>query len=1023
MKPLEFLADVLPSPGHGLYCVCELSSRKKEHVFVDAIDEALPHVARWVPSHRDIYFALSTFDPSVRERTKERRTAANARFVKALFIDMDGYESKKTAALALAAFLEKTGLESFGTPHIVASGGGLHCYWPLTETIDVTTWKPVAENFKRLCRQEGLNIDMTVTADAARVLRIPATFNNKAKYETPREVKLLVEGTARVDVRAWGAAVRGLLREENAPASNAFVAAGVDFKLDGERPTLASAKRSATAEALMQNSVTSFRTIWLKSENGVGCKQLEHYQKNAREDGMEPLWRGLLSWSKVCEDASEFNARLSSLHPYSPERTQQKLAEIKGPYPCSKMDSENPGVCQTCSYWGKVTNALALGREVKVDNRPKAFELPLQTGDDEPEDDAGHQMNDEFTSEEDEVAVPKNLRTRTAERPAPPKGFDYGERAHSGVYVTIEEKDASGVKIKTQAHVLAQDLFVVDILRNDAKDHLVHMTAIKEIGAEGEDKRLEYSQVILPTRAVVSKDELLKNLAANNVYAAHGAAMDHYVYRYVRACVEEAARTKEAVAIPVQFGWQRDRSFVYNNRIFRPDGTEVAVPMPGLENLNRATNSKGTIEGWRKPWQLLVKREMYTMLAMCVDSFGASLMHFSEQEGFTWHIGSTDSGTGKSLSLSLKAGVWGHPIRYRTGKGTSPVAMQQRAGLLNSMPLLIDEITSKSRNDMEWVPAFIFDMAEGQAKERMESGSNRERVNNSTWALTCTMTSNMHMTDVLTGARKHSSRGEMMRMLEWTPTEELHFTDGDRLTLKELRRNYGVAAEVWVRWLVKNYALARDVWDRTHAKLRTQLGFTDEERYWHSVCTCLITAAILLGEKHANLLELPVFALVKELKLMVDKARGAHEQSSRNAEDVLNAYVQEFYGKFIVLRMDERGKILTTIGEDAVGKTSTRGAVMGRIEHGTINEHYVEFYVEEQLLRKHCASMSFGYSDFKRQLEKLYKDVGSVKFGVKKDILSRAEGPMLRVNSMHLSIPKAKINARDEAADIPVVQA
>lgn len=1020
MKTRAFLADVLPSPGHGLYCVCELNSRKKEHVFIDNIDEALPYVKQWVASHRDIYFALATFDTSVRERTKDRRTSANARFVKSFFIDMDGYESKKNAALALASFLNKTGLESFGTPHVVSSGGGLHCYWPLTETVDVTTWKPIAENFKRLCRQEGLSIDMTVTADAARVLRIPSTFNNKAKYETPREVKLLIEGTARVDVRAWGAAVRGLLREENAPASNAFVATSVDFKLDGTRPTLAGAKRSATAEALMQNSVTSFRTIWLKSENGTGCKQLEHYQQHASEDGMEPLWRGMLSWARVCEDSHEFTTRLTALHPYSPERMQQKLAEIKGPYPCSKIDSENPGVCQTCTYWGKVTNALALGREVKVDNRPKAFELPLQAGDDSPEDDANRPMNDEFTSEEDEVAVPQNLRTRTAERPSPPRGFDYGERAHSGVYVMIEEKDASGVKIKTQSQVLAQDLFVVDILRNDAKDHLVHMTAIKEIGAEDEEKRLEYSQIILPTKSVVSKEELLKNLAASNIYAAHGAAMDHYLYRYVRACVEEAARVKEAVAIPTQFGWQRDRSFVYNNRIFRPDGTEVAVPMPGLENLNRATNSKGTLEGWRKPWELLIKREMHTMLAMCVDSFGASLMHFSEQEGFTWHIGSTDSGTGKSLALSLKAGVWGHPIRYRTGKGTSPVAMQQRAGLLNSMPLVIDEITSKSRNDMEWVPAFIFDMAEGQAKERMESGSNRERVNNSTWALTCTMTSNMHMTDMLTGARKHSSHGEMMRMLEWTPTAKLQFTDGERLTLKELRRNYGVAAEAWIRWLVKNYALARAVWDRTHAKLRTQLGFTDEERYWHSACTCLITAAILLGKNYANLLELPVTALVKELAAMVEKARGAHVQSARDAEDVLNAYIQEFYGKFIVLRMDERGKILTTIGEDAMGKTSTRGAVMGRIEHGTINELFVEFFVEEQMLKKHCASMSFGYTDFKRQLEKLRKDDYIVKFGVRKDMLSRTEGPTLRLNVMHLSIPKAKIDAQENA--LPLVE-
>jgi uncharacterized protein (DUF927 family) len=51
--------------------------------------------------------------------------------------------------------------------------------------------------------------------------------------------------------------------------------------------------------------------------------------------------------------------------------------------------------------------------------------------------------------------------------------------------------------------------------------------------------------------------------------------------------------------------------------------------------------SKGTIEGWRKPWQMLLDKEMYTMLAMCVDSFGSTLMNFSEYEGFVWHIGST----------------------------------------------------------------------------------------------------------------------------------------------------------------------------------------------------------------------------------------------------------------------------------------------------------------------------------------------------------------------------------------------
>jgi hypothetical protein len=115
-------------------------------------------------------------------------------FVKSLFIDMDGYASKKDAALALNAFLEKTGLDALGTPYVVGSGGGLHCYWPLTEAVPIETWKPVAENFKRLCKQESLAIDMTVTADAARVLRVPGTTNFKKKYATPRPVRILTEG-------------------------------------------------------------------------------------------------------------------------------------------------------------------------------------------------------------------------------------------------------------------------------------------------------------------------------------------------------------------------------------------------------------------------------------------------------------------------------------------------------------------------------------------------------------------------------------------------------------------------------------------------------------------------------------------------------------------------------------------------------------------------------------------------------------------------------------------------------------
>lgn len=1006
MKPLEFLADVLPSPGNGMYCTVELSTTRKEHQFVSNLEEIKPHVKRWLGKQRDIYFALATFEGN-------RRRAENAVSIRSIFIDMDGYESKKAAALALSEFLSKTGLDSFGSPHIVASGGGLHCYWPLTEDADITTWKPIAENFKRLCHQENLAIDMTVTADAARVLRIPGTMNFKKKYGEPRPVKFLLQGTGPIDLKRFGATVRSLLTDAYAPASNDFVADRV--VIDGKRPTKAAAKRSAVAEAMMSNSVTHFDSIWLKSERGVGCAQLEYYKAHAAEDGMEPLWRGLLSWTKVCDDGGEYAVRLSEMHPYPPDRMRQKLADIKGPYPCIKMDGENPGVCPSCPHWGKITNALALGRDVRVADGPKVFDIPLNAVNEAVPEEEALDVEDGFTSEEDEGKNAENVHTRRVERGLPPKGFFFGSKG--GIFAEIREKDATGVEVKTQVPVLPYDLFVVDMLRMEEKEHYAHLMAVKTVGpADTPAKQhTEYTPIIMPSKSVVSRDEILKCLATHNIYAAHGMAMDPYLCTYVRACVEESSLMHRAVDVPIQFGWQKDHSFVYNNRIFRPDGSEIPVPMPGLENINRFTASKGTLRDWRKPWDLIIRREMYTMLGLCLDSFGSTLMNFSDHEGFVWHIGSTESGTGKSLTLSLKAGVWGHPIRYRTSKGTSAVALQQRAGLLNSLPLLVDETTAKSRENTEWMPTLIFDIAEGQGKERMESGSNKERINNSTWSLTATLTSNLHLTDVLTGARAHSSNGELMRMLEWTPTKELVFSADELTQLKELRRNYGVAGEAWLRWLVPNRKQAQDIWQKTHAHLKGVMGFTDAERYWHAACTNTISAGILLGPKHAGILETPIAPIIDAMLELVERARAAHRRSARTAEDVLNAYTRDYYGKFIVLRKRD-GQTFIDYG-GAEGRTSTRSTVLGRIEHGLRHPGYVEYFIEEQLLKKHCAAMSFGYADFKAQMQARMDQKFLVRFDVKKDLLANTDGPSMRVNAMHLSIPVEKL---DESGEISV---
>jgi len=1002
MTPLEFLAAVLPPPNNGHYCVAALDPVKKTHRFVQTIAETKPYIREWLGAGRNVFFALATYeDPA------EGRKAINARYIKALFLDLDKYDSVKEAGLALFAFLAKTGLDVFGMPHIIASGGGIHVYWPLTQVADIDQWRPVAEALKRLCKQEGLIIDYTVTADAARVLRVPSTINFKKKYPTPRPVKMLQEGNAQVDLRRFAATVRGLLRDDLKMPSDSFSQAGL--ALPGRPPTKT---RTALAEALMGNNTTRFETIWLKSEKGTGCGQIDYYRNNAADEGMEPLWRGLLSLAKVCEDADEYALKLTEMHPYTVERMHEKLNSIKGPYSCVKIDSENPGICTGCTHWGKITNPLALGREVVVDNARREITIPTKImAPTEPVD----------ADDDDDASL---LVTRKFTRPLPPHGFDYGARG--GIYRSVELTDASGEKSKVQVVVLPYDLYVVDLLRMDTQEVYANLMAIKPCGPEDEDgnREKEYIQILLPQKTVVAQDELLKVLASQGVAAANGKFNDQFLYAYVRGAVEQAGMQQKPVDVPTQYGWQKDRSFVYNSRIFKPDGTVVTVPMPGLENLNRATTGRGTVEEWREFWELMIRRKMYTMLALCLDSFGSTLMQFSEYEGFVWHIGSTESGTGKSLTLNAKAAVWGHPVRYRTGKGTSHVAMQQRAGLLNSMPLLIDEVTDKARNDASWVPEFIFNISEGQGKERMESGANKERVNNSTWALTCTMTSNTHMHDVLMGARKHASNGEVMRMLEWTPTKQINWAPEDRDALQSMRRNYGVAGETWVRYVVRNHREVQRVWDRAYLIVKERIGFVDEERYWHAACTSVVTAAILCGAKHANLIETPIEAVMDALGVLVKNAREAQKKNVRTAEDILSSYIGDNNGRFVTVRKDAMGGVKTEMGLDLSTKTSTRTSVMGRVEIDVRNA-VKEIFIEEKLLRQHCAAMSYGYTDFKRQMDKLVSERRSVgklygiRFDQRKNMTAGTDAPEMRVSTLHYTTPVGELDEAELALGEP----
>jgi hypothetical protein len=255
--------------------------------------------------------------------------------------------------------------------------------------------------------------------------------------------------------------------------------------------------------------------------------------------------------------------------------------------------------------------------------------------------------------------------------------------------------------------------------------------------------------------------------------------------------------------------------------------------------------------------------------------------------------------------------------------------------------------------------------------------------------------------DFLSGARKHASQGEMFRLLELQLSKKLKWSPEEESTLGLLKENFGVVGQELIRWLVKNHDVAKKLVKENQERLKVEFEANADERYWTAGNACIVTILQLLGKDHANLIDIPKGPIIDVLRLMVYSARGIIHGSKRTPEDVLNAYTREYFGKFVVVKA-VNGTIDATLGGSGmIDQSLTRSDVAGRVEHGFTPGH-VEYYIEEQLLKAHCVTMSYGYKDFKEGLELLpnYK----INY-LRKDMLSKTRGPTMRVNVMQITRP------------------
>ena len=839
MENTAFLKRVLA--GGGQYCLLGLHpSRPKIQKFFSTVEKVVHAAENADANGFDTYFGLATFD-DVGERK-----AANALQMCSLFLDLDCGEGKEypeqgEAIEALRAFCKTVGMPR---PIMVSSGYGVHVYWPLSEAVSVADWKPVAVALKRACAAHGLHIDPGVTADAARVLRIPGTNNHKRGTVAPVTTLGVFDGAPQ-DL-SWFADL--LKAEAPAPALSASLFGNVTMKLEDD-PVM---------QRLLRNRESSFKKILQKTMSGSGCEQLR-FAVTEQADVDEPMWRAALSIAKFCADGAKGAHIVSREHPeYDAESTEAKLSGIIGPYTCDTFDSTRPGVCGGCPLRGKIKSPIQIGGIIAEAETVE--------------------VEDEITG--DPTVVYKGT---VSDIPVYPLPFHRGK--HGGIFVKNEDDDGNSVDVD----IYPNDLYYT----KRVLDHDLGECVLGKLHLPNDTVR----EFLLPLVSATSKEDLRKVLAKNGVVT--GAKKWDSLMTYTQKWIEQLQTTTVADTARTQFGWSDDNmtSYVIGDREIFADKVGYNPPSSKTAYLFPAMRPKGTLEGWKAQGEFYARDGLEPYQFVVCQALAAPLMRMTPVHAAIFDFYSDGSGHGKSTTQKFAASIYGDPGELVVGAEDTLNMRMNRMEVMKDVNLQFDEFTEFPA---EHTSALIYGATGGRQKGRMSSGSNEERHRGDPWHTTLTSSSNYSMLAKVY-AVKGKPEAEEQRVLRYH-VQPHNFTEKTETDLfaKSIGEHRGHAIEVFVQHIMRDPATAKELLESVQRRLDTACGLTMQNRFWSVQGAVTITALILARE--AGLLTYDPAKLFDWVVKLINDNRRATVEAKISVEALINDFVHENYGSILWIK-------------------------------------------------------------------------------------------------------------------------
>jgi len=834
MNTEDFLRRTLGSEGY--YCLFSFRTKDDRRIqkFYTSVGD-MADAARDLDSKGyDAYFALATFEEN------NSRKVPNVKQLKSFFLDLDcgetkDYPSQDEALVALQGFCKTLSLPK---PKLVNSGRGIHAYWFLSEPVGLDDWLPVAERLKKLCAEHGLLADPAVTADAARVLRVPTTHNYKTTPPSPVEF-LADDHPDDVDFDKFSALLGGGL----IPVPKKMIPSG----------------SNAVMDALLGNRQNKFKDIIIKTINGTGCDQLKTIWKD-QETCSEPMWRAGLSIAKFCVDSESAAHNISKKHEgYTPEDTRDKMELIKGPYKCTSFDEFNPDVCPNCPNWGKIKSPIVLGSSVM-----------------------------EATEEDNVVEVPAldlpNAPTTTYVIPAYPRPFFRG--TNGGVYMRTTNAEGD----PDEKVVYHNDLYVVkriqDVEMGEAVVVRLHLP---------KDGVREFT---IPLTSVTSKEELRKQMSMNGVAVSR---MDELM-AYMTTWVNELQATSIASEARRQFGWTDDSytSFVVGNQEIFADSIKANPPSTPTVGLFHAFEPKGTLQEWIDMANFYDRDGFELHQYMVASAFGSPLMALSPIACSGFHVHSKESGLGKTTAMYVGASVWGKPEELVLDKNDTQNSRMLRGEVYHNLPLYIDEMTNAKGDDLSDMVYQL--SGGKQRNRMTGGGANTERARGKPWSLLAVTTGNTSIIEKISmyknGPKAEAQRmleTKAVKLFKEAGTKSI--TDAHAQNAVSI---YGHAGTVYIQYVMSNLEEVKKLRDSVQAKIDEAAGLTAENRFWSAGAANNLTGVLVA--KKIGLVNYDTNKLFKYIIKLLRENMNAVADMSSSAGDTLNDYIHEHWGSILKIK-------------------------------------------------------------------------------------------------------------------------